>query len=86
MKHLISALLLVIVVVAPVRADDAVTLMTEEFAPYQFYEEGRDTTTGLSVEIVAEIQEKLGTDYPLKVYPWSRGLKILNTRENAALF
>lgn len=68
-------------------ADD-VFLMSEEFPPYQFYKgEGEQRTlTGISIEIVQAIQKKLGHQQAIRIYPWSRSLKLLKKRKNSALF
>lgn len=69
-------------------ADESIRLMTEEFPPYQFYEgEGENRVlTGISIEIIKAIQKKIGNNDPIKVYPWSRGLKLLAKHKNSALF
>ncbi|MBW1750344.1 MAG: transporter substrate-binding domain-containing protein [Deltaproteobacteria bacterium] len=69
-------------------ADDSIRLMTEEFPPYQFYEgEGENRViTGISIEIIKAVQKKIGNSDPIKVYPWSRGLKLLAKHKNSALF
>jgi len=69
-------------------ADNSVSLMTEEFAPYQFYEgEGNNKAiTGISIEIVQAIQKQVGDGNAIKVLPWSRGLKLLAKNKNSALF
>lgn len=73
---------------APAYAGDSLKLMTEEFAPYQFYKgEGENQVlTGISIEIVKEIQKKIGNEDKIKVLPWSRALKLLAKKENSALF
>lgn len=65
-----------------------VFLMSEEFPPYQFYKgEGEQRVlTGISVEIVQAIQQKLGHRQAIRIYPWSRSLKLLKKRKNSALF
>ena len=69
-------------------ADESIQLLTEEFPPYQFYEgEGENRVlTGISIEIVKVLQDKVGNSDPIKVYPWSRGLKVLGKNKNSALF
>ena len=69
-------------------ADDSIRLMTEEFPPYQFYKDegGNRVITGISVEIIKAVQKKIGNSDPIKVYPWSRGLKLLAKHKNSALF
>lgn len=73
---------------SPVYANDSIRLMTEEFAPYQFYEgEGANKViAGISIEIVQAIQKRIGNNDAIKVLPWSRGLKLLAKHTNSALF
>ena len=61
-----------------------IKLMTEILAPYQYMD--GDKLVGSSVEIVERIQQRLKLHQPLKVYPWSRGIKILEKKPNTALF
>ncbi len=69
-------------------ADTKVRLMTEEFAPYQYYEgQGANKIiSGISIEIVQAIQKQISNDDPIKVLPWSRALKLLAKNKNSALF
>lgn len=69
-------------------ANQSVKLMTEEFAPYQYYDgEGDEKVlTGISVQIVKEIQKRVGNNDEMKVLPWSRSLKLLEKKKNSALF
>ena len=59
-------------------------IMTEIFSPYQFKKDGK--LVGISVDIVKEIQKKLNDNTPIKVYPWARGVKILDNKKNTMLF
>lgn len=67
-------------------AEEPVQLMTEEFAPYQFYEGEDPKIKGISIEVVQAIQNKIGNSDPIKVLPWNRALKLLDNRKNSALF
>ncbi|SCA55137.1 conserved exported hypothetical protein [Candidatus Terasakiella magnetica] len=69
-------------------AGSALSLMTEEFAPYQFYEgEGEDKKlTGISIEIVKAIQNEIGNNDKIKAMPWNRALKLVKNKKNTALF
>lgn len=69
-------------------AEEPIRLMTEEFAPYQFYDGngGAKSLTGISIEIVRQLQAKVGNRSEIEVMPWSRGLKLLRKYKNAALF
>ena len=65
-------------------ASEPIRLMTEEFQPFQYYE--GDRLTGISVEIVTALQAKVGSTDSMVVYPWSRGLRLLERTKNSALF
>jgi len=69
-------------------AEKSVRLMTEEFIPYQFHEgKGENKAlTGISIEIVHEIQKKIGNTDDIQMLPWARALKFLTTKTNSALF
>jgi len=64
---------------------ESITIMTEVFPPFQIVNEG-ELTGGISVEIVRAIQKEVGNNSKIKVYPWSRGMKLLEKRKNYALF
>ena len=80
--------LLTLVLSSQTFADDPIHLMTEEFIPYQFHEgEGDDKVlTGISIEIIQEIQKKIGNTDAIKMLPWARALKTLGLKKNSALF
>lgn len=61
-----------------------IKLMTEIFPPFQFKKD--DKLVGLSIEVVAAIQKELGTHNKIKVYPWKRGVKIVDKKKNSAIF
>lgn len=76
------------VLTQPAFAGSSVQLLTEEFPPYQFYEDQNNekSITGISMEIVKALQTKVGHEGHIKVLPWSRGLKLLAKNTNTALF
>jgi len=61
-------------------------LMTEIFPPYQYKDDVDNKLIGITTEVVEAIQKKVGDTSKVKVYPWTRGLKILETKKNSALF
>lgn len=69
-------------------AETPLRLLTEDFPPYQYYEGSGETKslTGISIEVVKALQEKIGNADEIKVLPWSRALKMLRTQPNTALF
>ena len=85
---LVSAFALWVLFSHSVLAGSPLSLLTEEFAPYQFYEgTGEDKKlTGISIEIVKAIQERIGNRDKIKVLPWNRALKLVGNKQNTALF
>jgi polar amino acid transport system substrate-binding protein len=60
-------------------------IITEDLPPYN-YKAGKELK-GISVDIVNIILDELGyKNEIIEVYPWSRGLKILDSNDNAILF
>ncbi|MBR7800868.1 substrate-binding periplasmic protein [Undibacterium fentianense] len=61
------------------------SIYCEEDRPLQFYDANRQLT-GLSIEIVREIQKRIGNTDLIQVVPWSRGLDKINNNPNTILF
>lgn len=61
-------------------------VMTEEFPPYQYYDDVDGRLIGISTQIVEAIQQKVGDTSEIKVFPWVRGLNLVKAKSNAALF
>ncbi|MCF8779016.1 transporter substrate-binding domain-containing protein [Vibrio sp. IRLE0018] len=62
-----------------------ITIMTEDFAPFGFYDaDGK--LTGIGVEIVQQLAKKLDLESEIQVLPWSRAIKQLELMPNRALF
>ncbi len=59
-------------------------VMTEELKPYNYTKHGK--LTGMSTQLVRQVMQDLNIDADIKVYPWSRALRMLQTKENAVLF
>ena len=61
------------------------TYMTEEFAPFNYDEDGE--LKGISVEIFYKIWDKLNLDYnEIQMLPWARAYYNLQNRSNQVLF
>mgnify|MGYP003992192505 FL=1 len=65
-------------------AEEKINLMTEILPPFQYYDEEK-VLTGISIEIIDGIKTKIKSNDPIKVVPWSRGLKIVKKKGNSAL-
>ena len=66
-------------------AEEKITLMTEILPPFQYYDDDQ-VLRGISIEILDKIKTKVGSQTPIKVVPWQRGIKITKMRRNNALF
>jgi len=66
------------------RAAAALRLLSEEFPPINFTEEGRPS--GLAVEVVQSILLRLGQRLPIEFQPWARAYREAQGSEPVALF
>ena len=60
------------------------TILTENLPPLNYLDNG--TLVGPSVEIVKEIQKRVGSKEQIQVYPWARAYKMALEEENVILF
>jgi polar amino acid transport system substrate-binding protein len=60
------------------------TILTENLPPLNYVKDG--VLVGPSVEIVREIQRRVGSHEQIKVYPWARAYKMALEEENVVLF
>ena len=60
------------------------TILTENLPPLNYLEDG--VLVGPSVDIVKEIQKRVGSHEQIKVYPWARAYKMALEDENVVLF
>ena len=63
---------------------EQLTILTENLPPLNYVENG--VLVGPSVEIVKEIQKRVGSVEPIQVYPWSRAYKMALEEKNVVLF
>ncbi len=60
------------------------TILTENLPPLNYLDDG--VLVGPSVEIVKEIQRRIGSHEQIKVYPWARAYKMALEDVNVVLF
>lgn len=60
------------------------TIVTEEWAPYNFYQNGK--LKGFSVEVVQAIMEELNVKIDIELLPGARSLLLLNKADNVMNF
>ena len=84
MKKLFVILAVVFLVSVQPVLSARLTILTENLPPLNYLKDG--VLVGLSVEIVKEIQRRVGSHEQIKVYPWARAYKIALEDENIVLF
>ena len=60
------------------------SILTENMPPLNYLKDG--VLIGPSVEIVKEIQKRVGSHEPIKVFPWARAYEMALEKENVVLF
>ena len=65
-------------------SSDQIQPLTEQWIPYQM--ETKDGLKGISIDLVKEIQKRIGNTKEIKVFPWKRGYNITLEKEGYALF
>ena len=63
---------------------EELTILTENLPPLNYVENG--VLVGPSVEVVREIQKRVGSQEPIQVYPWARAYKMALEDKNVVLF
>lgn len=67
-----------------VQAQEKIQAVTEEFAPFNYTENGK--VAGYSTQVVEEMFRRAGVAYELHSYPWSRAYKLAQTLPNVVIF
>jgi len=84
MKKLFVMVALVFVVSVQPAMSAELIILTENLPPLNYLKDG--VLVGPSVEIVKEIQRRVGSHEKIKVYPWARAYKMALKDENVVLF
>ncbi|MDN5360583.1 MAG: polar amino acid transport system substrate-binding protein [Thermotogaceae bacterium] len=85
MKKYLLIGFLTLAMLAMVFSNAPFKIYTELIGRSQFYDE-EGTLTGSSVEIVREIQKRVGDDTEIEPLPWSRAYNLLQSEDNIILF
>lgn len=84
MKNLIVAIASIFLFSAQPLFSAELTILTENLPPLNYVKDGM--LVGPSVEIVKEIQRRVGSHAKIQVYPWARAYKMALEDENVVLF
>jgi polar amino acid transport system substrate-binding protein len=83
-KKLISLAAAVLLLAGQTVLSAELTILTENLPPLNYVKDGE--LVGPSVEIVKEIQRRVGSAAPIQVYPWARAYKMALEKEDIVLF
>ncbi len=82
-KKVLGATTLLLLLFHPVFSSE-LKILTENLPPLNYVKD--DILVGPAVEIVKEIQKRVGSHEPIKVYPWVRAYQMALREENIVLF
>ncbi|MGK5026025.1 substrate-binding periplasmic protein [Janthinobacterium sp. RB2R34] len=68
----------------PAAAAPRLMLVTEEFEPFNYLEQGK--LTGYSVEVARALVERAGIAYSIAAYPWARAYSMAQQLPNVLIF
>ncbi|WP_422375606.1 substrate-binding periplasmic protein [Roseibium sp.] len=81
--RLLLVTLVCLVGLAPALASDLL-IVTEEFPPYNYQEDGK--AKGMSVEVVEAVLDEIGEEAEFVFYPWARSYLTAQNRKNTLIF
>lgn len=84
MKKAIFAFITVLLLAPQFIYSAELTILTENLPPLNYVKDGE--LVGPSVEIVQEIQRRVGSNAEIQVYPWARAYKLALEEDNVVLF
>ncbi|MGD9079344.1 MAG: transporter substrate-binding domain-containing protein [Desulfobacterales bacterium] len=84
MKKLFLIAALIVLLTGQSILSAELTILTENLPPLNYVDNGN--LVGPSVEIVKEIQKRVGSQEQIQVYPWARAYKMALEEENVILF
>ena len=77
MKRVFLIVTLIVLITGHSVLCQELTILTENLPPLNYLENG--VLVGPSVEIVKEIQKRVGSQEPIQVYPWARAYKMAHS-------
>lgn len=64
----------------------SITVVTEEYPPYNFQDTARNKISGMGTEVVEEILKRTKLDYKLGIYPWARAYQMAQDAPNVLIY
>jgi polar amino acid transport system substrate-binding protein len=69
---------------APLAQAGDISIVTEDFPPYNYVENGE--IKGISTEVVQAVLKETGTNAKIEVYPWARAYKMATEKANVLIY
>ncbi|HAT32272.1 MAG TPA: hypothetical protein DCW29_15915 [Janthinobacterium sp.] len=63
-----------------------VTIVTEEYPPYNYQDPGSKKILGMSTEVVQEAFKRAKVDYTIGIYPWARAYQMAQETPNVLIY
>jgi len=82
-KYFLTVFFVITIFMLPVYGQ-SLQVVTEEFPPYNYRENGK--ITGISTEVVQAILKKANINYNIRVYPWKRAYNLALKKENILIY
>ena len=64
----------------------SITVVTEEYPPYNFHDASKNKISGMGTEVVQEILKRTKLDYTLGLYPWARAYQMAQDAPNVLIY
>lgn len=64
----------------------SITVVTEEYPPYNFQDASKNKISGMGTEVVEEILKRTKLDYKLGIYPWARAYQMAQDAPNVLIY
>jgi polar amino acid transport system substrate-binding protein len=84
MKTILILIMAVVTFAVHPAGSAELTILTENLPPLNYVKDG--VLMGSSVEIVKEIQRRIGSNEPIQVFPWARAYRLSLEEKNVVLF
>ena len=65
---------------------EVITIVTEEFPPFNYTDSATGALTGFSTEIVQALLQELGIDAEIRSFPWARAYMMAEHQENVLIY
>jgi len=65
---------------------ETLTVVTEEYPPYNFLDSRSQKISGMATEVVEEVLKRTKTPYKLGIYPWARAYQLAQDAPNVLIY